>query len=129
MKGIEEGISQISYSSTSNTLLGNAPKIRTCVWNVPFETVFKATNAFGWPQLVVSVYGVDELGRDVIRGYGSVRIPTYNGNHILFVPLFKPISTSPLNGALSWLSGRLPEFLDPKFVSKNQGREGFFVIL
>lgn len=49
------------------------------VWNFPVDFTYKATNAFGWPQLVVSVYGVDGLGRDVPHGYGSVHVPTCAG--------------------------------------------------
>ena len=30
-------------------------------------------------QVVVSVYGVDALGRDVIKGYGSMHLPTCAG--------------------------------------------------
>ena len=37
------------------------------------------SNAVGWPQLLVTVYGLDEFGRDVIRGYGSLRLPTTVG--------------------------------------------------
>jgi B9 domain-containing protein 1 len=52
---------------------------RLLVWNFPLEVTFKSTNAFGWPQLVVSVYGVDAMGRDVIQGYGSIHLPTCVG--------------------------------------------------
>lgn len=43
------------------------------------DVTYKATNAFGWPQVVVSVYGVDALGRDVIQGYGCIHLPTCAG--------------------------------------------------
>jgi B9 domain-containing protein 1 len=49
------------------------------VWNFPVDVTYKATNAFGWPQVVVSVYGVDALGRDVIQGYGCMHLPTCAG--------------------------------------------------
>lgn len=49
------------------------------VWNFPLDVTYKATNAFGWPQLVVSVYGVDALGRDVVQGYGCMHLPTCAG--------------------------------------------------
>lgn len=49
------------------------------VWNFPLDVTYKSTNAFGWPQLVVSVYGLDFLGRDVIKGYGCMHIPTCAG--------------------------------------------------
>jgi len=29
------------------------------VWNFPVDVTYKATNAFGWPQLILSIYGFD----------------------------------------------------------------------
>ncbi|KAH0632049.1 hypothetical protein JD844_020079 [Phrynosoma platyrhinos] len=65
--GLEEGISQI----TSKNRDGH----QDLVWNFPIEITFKSTNPFGWPQIVVSVYGPDLFGNDVVRGYGAVHIP------------------------------------------------------
>ena len=48
---------------------------QSVVWNFPIDVSFKSTNAHGWPRMSISVYGVDSLGRDVVRGYGSVLIP------------------------------------------------------
>lgn len=42
------------------------------VWNYPMDVAYRSTNVFGWPQLVLSVYDVDRLGRDIVLGYGSV---------------------------------------------------------
>ena len=33
----------------------------------------------GWPTILVTVYGFDFWGRDVVRGYGSLRIPIASG--------------------------------------------------
>lgn len=60
-------------------LLGCTGPCRLLVWNFPVDVTYKATNAFGWPQVVVSVYGVDALGRDVIQGYGCIHLPTCAG--------------------------------------------------
>ncbi|TSK31315.1 B9 domain-containing protein 1 [Bagarius yarrelli] len=54
------------------------------------------------PQVVVSVYGPDTFGNDVVRGYGAVHVPFTPGN---------------------WLMGRRPEFTDPKVVAQGEGRE------
>lgn len=72
---------------------------------------------------MLCIYGLDELGRDVVRGYGVQRLPRTQGKSALFVPLFTPVATSPLNGFLSWIMGRYPEFLDPKFIAKSYGRQ------
>lgn len=33
------------------------------VWNFPIDVTFKATNAFGWPQIVLSIYEVVSVRR------------------------------------------------------------------
>lgn len=35
------------------------------VWNFPIDVTFKATNAFGWPQLILSIYEVVSARRQV----------------------------------------------------------------
>lgn len=47
--------------------------------------LIKASNVYGWPQLVVSVYGMDYFGRDVVYGYGCMRLPLHNGTYILLI--------------------------------------------
>ncbi|XP_078415089.1 B9 domain-containing protein 1 isoform X2 [Cetorhinus maximus] len=113
--GLEEGISQITS------------KNRDCnqcfVWNFPMEITFKSTNPFGWPQIVISVYGADLFGNDVVRGYGGVHVPTTPGRHKRTIPMFVPDSSSKLQKLTSWLMGRRPEFTDPKVVAQGEGRE------
>lgn len=38
---------------------------------------------FAGPQLVVSVYGPDVFGNDVVRGYGATHIPFTPGQSVL----------------------------------------------
>eukprot|EP00955_Chlamydomonas_euryale_P082093 363670-Chlamydomonas_euryale.AAC.5 len=52
------------------------------VWNFPLDVTYKSTNAFGWPQLIVAVYGLDAFGRDVIKGYGCMHLPTSPGRYV-----------------------------------------------
>nr|XP_016853375.1 PREDICTED: B9 domain-containing protein 1 isoform X2 [Anolis carolinensis] len=92
--GLEEGISQITSKNRDGS--------QDLVWNFPIEITFKSTNPFGWPQIVISVYGPDIFGNDVVRGYGAVHVPFTPGN---------------------WLTGRRPEFTDPKVVAQGEGRE------
>ncbi|KAL4658394.1 B9 domain-containing protein 1 isoform X1 [Arapaima gigas] len=113
--GLEEGISQIS-SQGHGTQCG-------LVWNFPLEITFKSTNPFGWPQIVVSVYGPDAFGNDVIRGYGAVHVPLSPGKHVRTIPMFVPQSTSTLQKLTSWFMGRRPEFTDPRVVAHGEGRE------
>lgn len=53
--------------------------MQSVVWNFPLEISFRSTNAFGWPQLAISVWGPDLLGNEVIRGYGATHLPTSPG--------------------------------------------------
>ena len=91
---------------------------------MPVAWSLRSTNIFGWPQLALSIYGPDFMGRDVIRGYGTIHLPRKPGRHTLYIPLFTPDATTPVNGLLSYFAGKLPEFIDPKFVTRADGREG-----
>ena len=87
------------------------------------EVTYKSTNAFGWPQLILSVYSIDALGRDVIRGYGCVHLPIAAGVSVRKVPLYKPLSASLMQQFMAWVSGRPAEFSNPKFPAMGEGRE------
>ncbi|XP_064438325.1 B9 domain-containing protein 1 isoform X2 [Mirounga angustirostris] len=87
-QGLEEGISQITSKSQDVR--------RALVWNFPIDVTFKSTNPYGWPQIVLSVYGPDVFGNDVVRGYGAVHVPFSPGRHKRTVPMFVPESTSKL---------------------------------
>ena len=71
--GIETGLSQIARKAPGSDA--------SVVWNFPIDISFKSTNAHGWPRISISIYGVDSLGRDVVRGYGSVLVPTLQSEH------------------------------------------------
>ncbi|XP_072772062.1 B9 domain-containing protein 1 isoform X2 [Nerophis lumbriciformis] len=92
--GLEEGITQITCKGSQAS--------HKLIWNFPLDVTFKSTNPSGWPQLVVSVYGPDVFGNDVVRGYGATHIPITPGH---------------------WLMGRRPEYTDPKVVAQGEGRE------
>ncbi|XP_075421909.1 B9 domain-containing protein 1 isoform X1 [Ascaphus truei] len=113
--GVEEGISQITSK--------NRGVRQALVWNFPIEITFKSTNPYGWPQIVVSVYGPDVFGNDVVRGYGAVHLPFTPGRHKRTIPMFVPESSSKLQKFTSWFMGRRPEFTDPKVVAQGEGRE------
>ncbi|CAL8266636.1 unnamed protein product [Gadus morhua 'NCC'] len=113
--GLEEGISQITSKSRLSP--------HKLIWNFPLEITFKSTNPSGWPQIVVSVYGPDTFGNDVVRGYGATHIPFSPGQHTKTIPMFVPESTSRLQKFTSWLMGRRPEYTDPKVVAQGEGRE------
>ncbi|XP_038064544.1 B9 domain-containing protein 1-like [Patiria miniata] len=113
--GLEEGISQVCKKSQDGRQL--------FVWNFPLEVTFKSTNPHGWPQLVVSVYGLDFSGTAVVRGYGAVHVPIAPGRHQRILPMFVPESSSRFQKFTSWLLSRRPEFVDVNVVARSEGRE------
>ncbi|CAH0385187.1 unnamed protein product [Bemisia tabaci] len=113
--GIDEGITQTSKKSQDDQQI--------FVWNFPIEITFRSTNPYGWPQLILSVFGLDSFGNDTIQGYGVCHIPISTGNHSKSVAMYVPESSSLLQKLTSWLTGRRPEFIDPKVIGQGAGRE------
>lgn len=114
--GQQEGSSQIGHKSVDNR--------QTIAFNFPLDATFKSTSPFGWPQLVLSCYGQDSFGNDVIRGYGVAHLPMSPGKHEMKIPLFVPESTSKMQKFLAWIQGRRPEYVDPRVLAHGEGREG-----
>ncbi|CAM9418867.1 unnamed protein product [Choristocarpus tenellus] len=113
--GLDTGLSQIARRR------GGADT--SVVWNFPIDVTFKATNAFGWPRVALSVFQVDNMGRDVVVGYGSLLVPTQSGRHERVVDIYAPQPSSLLQRFHSWVAGAYPEFFDSKFVARGEGRE------
>lgn len=115
MQGIDHGFSQLVAK-------GSSPDA-SVAWNFPLDVTFKATNAHGWPRLVLSVCGQDLFGRLVTRGYGSVLLPTIPGRYVRHVRMFAPVPSTLLQGFIGWLTGAPPEFYDARFAASSEGRE------
>mmetsp|Transcript_29992 Transcript_29992/g.80551 ORF Transcript_29992/g.80551 Transcript_29992/m.80551 type:complete len:196 (-) Transcript_29992:617-1204(-) len=116
--GLEQGITQMSTSRP------NASEGAVVVWNFPIDVTLNSTNAFGWPHIIITVYGDAALGQaDQIQGYGSVHLPTAPGEHTLYVRTFRPISSRWIDHVLSFFHGNRPEYKDPRLVAKSEGRE------
>jgi B9 domain-containing protein 1 len=95
LRGVEEGITQMSSASGASAGLA--------VWNFPIDVTFRATCVHGWPQIVVSVYGEDYLGRsDMILGYGATHLPLTPGRHEIVVRTFRPLASSLFGRFQSW---------------------------
>lgn len=114
--GVEHGISQIARR-------GSGQDSQVFIWNYPVDITFRSSNVFGWPQIVISVYGINFMGKDVIKGYGCIHLPVVPGSHTVYVRLYVPASSSWCNRLTSWITGNPPEFFDAKFVSQGKGRE------
>ncbi|XP_046821126.1 B9 domain-containing protein 1 isoform X2 [Vespa crabro] len=113
--GIEEGLTQMCKRS-------NDPR-NVIVWNFPLEITFKSTNPHGWPQLIMSIYGLDMFDHDVIEGYGVCHLPLITGHHEKKVSIYVPQSSSTLQQFAAWLTGKRPELIDPAILASGGGRE------
>jgi Ciliary basal body-associated, B9 protein len=87
------------------------------------DVTFCSTNVHGWPQLVLSVYGNNFWGNDVVRGYGSIHVPLVPGRHVRYIKLFVPQSSSLCQRIMSCLKGEAPELFDPRTIADSRGRE------
>ena len=111
--GSIEGVTQTSKRGKDNN----------CVFNFPLNVSFRSSKPFGWPQLVVALYGRNTFGNDMIVGYGAIHVPAQVGHHELEVPLFKPDSASLMQSLIGFFSGITPEYIDMKFISGGSDRE------
>jgi B9 domain-containing protein 1 len=118
LQGIDIGLSQEAQKGS-----GGGEGSPGVVWNFPVDVTFKTTNPHGWPRLVLSVFNSDMFGRHVVRGYGSLLVPTVPGTYTRYVRTFAPASSTYLQAFLGWATGNLPTFYDSKFVARNEGRE------
>jgi len=114
LHGIERGTSQIARRPSGEDAV--------FVWNHPLDLTVKSTNVFGWPRLVVSVIGHSLTGKEIIKGYGCVNLPTTSGRHTRYINLYTPKSSSLCLRLTSWLMGTPPEFFEPTFIAQGVGR-------
>ena len=98
----------------------------TCyfVWNMPFQIKLNCENPLNWPQLVISCYYPDFLGREILKAYGTCYIPTTNGTHERILSMFCPISSYSFTNILEILFGKKAELINaPKILAQGDGRE------
>ena len=94
------------------------------IWNMPFEVCLRSTNPSGWPQLVVSCYGPDWFGREVLKAYGVCYFPTTKGSHERTLHMFSIKSSSGFIEAIGIFLGQTAEILNaPNVLSTGEGRE------
>lgn len=105
------------------TASSHAEGTKPAIFNEPFHVSFDSTKPFGWPQIIVAVYGLNNFGNDMIVGYGGIHIPTIQGRHEVEIPLFTPEPTSFFQKFKSYFTGLYPEFIDTNTVAQGQNRE------
>lgn len=114
---------RVVHGVTSSTTQMTYSQEGRMVWNFPIELAFRSTNAYGWPRICFAVYGLDFFGRDVIRGYGSLLIPTLPGRREVTVDMYRPVSGSKWHEFMNWWKGTIPEYYETAFIARSEGRE------
>ncbi|XP_037731295.1 B9 domain-containing protein 1 [Drosophila subpulchrella] len=95
------------------------------VFNMPIEVTFKSTSPFGWPQILVSVFGRSGMGRETLLGYTHIHLPVFGCRRpadqaeLLEAPILMPKCPTMLADITSWLLRREPELKDPKVLLDN----------
>ena len=92
-------------------------------FNYPIGISLSSQTPFGWPQIVITVYGYNNFGNDMIIGYGAVHLPTQSGKTELTVPLFAPEASGFFQKLSAWFTGLYPELIDSNMVAQSQDRE------
>jgi B9 domain-containing protein 1 len=125
LHGSPSGVTQLACAAAPTLDLTSRVQrnMAEVVFNFPFSVVYKSTNPFGWPRLTLLVFGTDWCNRRVIRGYGSVHLPTTPGRHVRIVRLYSPVAASWKVRLLGWFFGEPAHFLDPRTVAGADGRE------
>lgn len=118
--GVTGGLSQIAQRGATGFGIVDDGSV---IWNFPIDVVYKATNAYGWPRIAITVYGVDALGRDVAYGYGSVMVPTQPGQYEREVEMYAPMPASMVQRIMNSVRGTHPEYFDSNFVAQGSNRE------
>lgn len=94
MNGERNGMTQVGSTDSQKI-----------VWNFPFEVTYETTYLAGWPQLIVILYGTDFFGKNYVKGYGNVHLPTSGGVQKRKLRIFLPQPRSIISGILGYFQG------------------------
>ena len=109
-------ISGITPSSHSE---GSFPSI----FNYPFQISMVSSSPFGWPQIVIAVYGLNTFGYDMIVGYGGAHVPMTPGRHEIEVPLFAPKPETFIQKISTFFTGLYPELINISSIATGEDRD------
>jgi B9 domain-containing protein 1 len=112
-----------SGSVAGITCCSRASGLSSPVFNHPVQVTFASSSPFGWPQIVVVLYGLNSFGNDRVLGYGATHIPPVSGPHEMEIPVFTPNPASFVEGIKAWFTGLYPELVDCDKVAMGDERE------
>ncbi|XP_073828742.1 B9 domain-containing protein 1 [Musca autumnalis] len=119
VSGTKDGITQYASNHNGNF---NDP----IVFNMPIELTYRSTNVFGWPQLIVCLYGKTRWGIETSLGYSRLHVPIFGSesNQRIKAPVLKPFCSNTLAVITSWITSRNPELKDPRILLDNTKTKG-----
>ncbi|EDV93016.1 B9 domain-containing protein 1 [Drosophila grimshawi] len=119
VSGVQHGLTQMATNKAGHF----NDKIAL---SMPLDVTYKSTSPFGWPQILVSVFGQNGRGAETLLGYAHVHLPIFGNcrqeqqmSHLSEVPILMPKSPGMLADVTSWLLRRQPELKDPKVLLDN----------
>ncbi|XP_034113031.1 B9 domain-containing protein 1 [Drosophila albomicans] len=122
--GAQHGLTQMSTNKSGHF----NDKI---VFNMPIEVTYKSTSPFGWPQILISVFGQNGSSAETLLGYAHAHLPVFGSQResdqssvLNEVPILMPRCQSMLADVTSWLLRRQPELKDPKVLLDNLQSKG-----
>jgi B9 domain-containing protein 2 len=116
--GEKEGRSWISERSEEGDV---------AIWNDPLDLCFQFKGVYGWPQILVEVFSVDQYKRYDLIGYGTCYLPSETGEHKLAIPCFRPSGTY-LEEVQARFLGGTPVYHTPHNLNKGDSRFGHATI-
>lgn len=80
------------------------------------------------PQLVITVRGSNWRGSTHVCGYGVLLTPPTCGTRVIETPLLKPRLATLLGEWFGWITGRVPELVDPKMLASGKDNYCKFIL-
>lgn len=108
----------ISGSKAGVTYTSRTNSHQEATFNYPVGISLCSPSPYGWPQIVLAVYGLNNFGNDKIVGYGCVHLPVAPGKHIIDVPLFAPQAEGFMEKLSAFFTGLYPELIDVNLVAQ-----------
>lgn len=97
---------------------------KTIYFNSIARYDLSTTNLQDFPQLLLTVYGLDFFGRAIVKGYGCFHLPFHEGVSNKRVMIFRPVGSHWMTDLFGTLFGKNPEYIDPvKTLVKGIGRK------
>ncbi len=95
------------------------------VWDHPIDVHMGCNTVVGWPRLRVEVWSRDEVGINVLCGYGFCNVPSSPGEHSLDIATWVP-SGNLTERLMAFFLGTKPQLKDPSIIANTNPGETRF---